>query len=157
MRAAPQKQAPVSPSPLGSGVLPRRPPTWSGRLQVRRCDSRRCLGFKPLSPSSSVGFGRRLCSPLPERSPAGIQPSGRSRVRSGYRGKRKPVLRRWSPRPASPCARLSQQPGSHVRALAGKQVGPASTHVPRDSAYTPGARRAPPRSLLSGRQLGLGV
>lgn len=73
-------QAPVSPSPLGSGVLPPGPPTRRGGLQVRRCDSRRSLGLEPFVSPQLRGSGRRLCpplSPLPERSPAGSLALGR--------------------------------------------------------------------------------
>lgn len=67
----------MSPSPLGSGVLPPGPPTWRGRLQVRRCDSRRSLGLEPFVSPQPRESGKRLRPPVPsfpERSPAGTRP-----------------------------------------------------------------------------------
>ncbi|CAK7303756.1 hypothetical protein VULLAG_LOCUS10650 [Vulpes lagopus] len=67
----------MSSSPLGSEVLPPGPPTRHGRLQVRRCDSRRSLGLEPFVSPQLRGPGKGLRPPLPslpERSPAGTCP-----------------------------------------------------------------------------------
>nr|XP_014332876.1 PREDICTED: uncharacterized protein LOC106700725 [Bos mutus] len=79
------EQTPLSPSPLGSGVLPPGPPTRRGRLQVRRCDSRQSLGLEPFVSPQLGGSRRRRCPPpppLPERCPEGIQPGSRGQVRN---------------------------------------------------------------------------
>nr|XP_034491082.1 zinc finger protein 883-like [Marmota flaviventris] len=72
----------MSPSPLGSGVLPPGPPTRRCRLQVRRCDSRRSgVELEPfVSPRSVVLAGGpvRSFSRPGERSPRGPRPVARA-------------------------------------------------------------------------------
>lgn len=141
-RETPPRTAPMSSSPLGSEVLPPGPPTRRGRLQVRRCDSRRSLGLEPFVSPQLRGPGKGLRPPLPslpERSPAGTCPvAGAESALCPERGKRKLGPRRGSPRPADPCVPLHclpQQPGprSQVPAPAGRGLGP----VCATRAYSP--------------------
>lgn len=134
----------MSPSPLGSGVLPPGPPTWRGRLQVRRCDSRRSLGLEPFVSPQLRESRKRLRPPLlsfPERSPARTRPvaGAESAARPGVRES----WARGAVRPAGPSARLpclpqQPRPGSQIPAPAGEgRTLPAHPGpTPRRSAYS---------------------
>lgn len=120
----PRRREPMSPSPLGSGVLPPGPPTWRGRLQVRRCDSRRSLGLEPFVSPQLCESGKRLRLPLlsfPERKPAGTHPvaGAETAVRPGVResqargaGLSNPPVHAQSAAPVSPAAARARFSGS---------------------------------------------
>ena len=140
----PPGQTPLSPSPLGSGVLPLGPPTRRGRLQLRRCDSRQSLGLEPFVYPQLGGSRRLRCpppAPLPERSPEGIQPWSRSEVRNESVGERKrvrgaslrdpPVKRAALTPPAAARARLSGSGLSGKRARPCLPPGPISRALRR--------------------------
>lgn len=127
----------MSPSPLGSEVLPPGPPTRRCRLQVRRCDSRRSgVELEPFVSPRSVGLagGPFRSSRRPgERSPPGPSPVARAGPGAGPRVSERRGTARGSNAPAVapdafqvPAAGTAgppqlparpRAPGAHLRSL----------------------------------------